>query len=158
MQVDAQHDVANPGLIRPPFVYLFAMLVGLGLDRIWPLPFPAASLAKFLGPVVVLAALALFALAKREFDAAGTSVRGNRPATAIVRSGPFRFTRNPIYVAFSLVQLGIALWASSLWVLAMLLPAIALIQLVVIAREERFLEEKFASEYASYKASVRRWL
>jgi len=101
--------------------------------------------------------MALFVSSAGKFRAAGTAVPANKPTTAIVRTGPYRFSRNPIYLAFSLLQLGIAIWVNSLWLLATLAVALALIH-VVIAREERYLERKFGAEYLAYKASVRRWL
>ena len=72
--------------------------------------------------------------------------------------GPYRFSRNPIYLAFSLFQTGIALGVANAWTLITLLPAISVMSLVVIPREERYLEAHFGEEYASYKARVRRWL
>ena len=87
-----------------------------------------------------------------------TPVRGNQPTTNIVRSGPYRFSRNPIYSAFTLLQLGIATVSASLWVLVAVVPAVAFIGLRVIPREEQYLEAKFGDEYLKYKSSVRRWL
>jgi protein-S-isoprenylcysteine O-methyltransferase Ste14 len=107
---------------------------------------------------MVLAAVALFLAAVRTMRAARTPVPGDRPTTAIVRSGPYRYSRNPIYLAFSLLQLGIAFWAGSLWLLVTLVPAVALMSFVVIPREERYLEARFQAEYLSYKGAVRRWL
>jgi protein-S-isoprenylcysteine O-methyltransferase Ste14 len=75
-----------------------------------------------------------------------------------VRTGPFRYSRNPIYLAFSLLHLGIAIWLNSLWLLATLVVAVALMDFVVIRKEERYLERRFGAEYLDYKASVRRWL
>jgi protein-S-isoprenylcysteine O-methyltransferase Ste14 len=75
-----------------------------------------------------------------------------------VRSGPFRFSRNPIYLAFTLLQLGLAAWVNSLGLLLTLLPALALMMRVVIPREERYLEARFPTEYLAYKRAVRRWL
>jgi protein-S-isoprenylcysteine O-methyltransferase Ste14 len=72
--------------------------------------------------------------------------------------GPYRFSRNPIYLAFSLFQLGIAIWVNSAWLLATLVGAVALIHSVVIPKEEQYLEGKFGEQYLDYKASVRRWL
>ncbi len=92
------------------------------------------------------------------FRAAGTPVPGHRPTTTIVRTGPYRFSRNPIYLSFSLLQLGLALWIDSLWLIVTLLPAVALMAFVVIPREEQYLEARFPLAYPSYKASVRRWL
>lgn len=111
-----------------------------------------------IGVILTIAAIALFVLAARTFRIAGTPIPGNRPTTAIVRTGPYRFSRNPIYLAFSLLQLGLAFWINSLGLLITLIPALALMSLVVIPREERYLEERFPSEYVRYKASVRRWL
>ncbi|MFQ5932526.1 MAG: methyltransferase family protein [Nitrospiraceae bacterium] len=82
---------------------------------------------------------------------------GHQPTTKIVRSGPYRFSRNPIYLAGLILQLGIALWFNSLWVAGSLAVPPALMWLVVIPREERYLEARFPSEYAAYRASVRRW-
>jgi protein-S-isoprenylcysteine O-methyltransferase Ste14 len=148
---------ANAGIVRPPLVVLGAMVIGAVLETIWPTALVPPPLAA-LGVVLVLLAVALFRLSLRQFRAAGTSVRGNVPTTAIVRTGPYRLSRNPIYVSFMLLQLGIALWAGSVWVLAMLLPAAALIACVVVPREERYLASRFGGEYAEYRRSVRRWL
>jgi protein-S-isoprenylcysteine O-methyltransferase Ste14 len=111
-----------------------------------------------LGGVTVLIAVALFLSAVRTLRAAGTPVPGDRPTTTIVRAGPYRYSRNPVYLAFSLLQLGLACWVNSLWLLVSLVPAAALMSLVVIPREERYLERRFPSEYLPYKAAVRRWL
>jgi len=110
------------------------------------------------GAIVTVLAIALFVSAVRTLRAAGTPIPGNRPATTIVRTGPYRVSRNPIYLALSLVQLGLSLWVNSLALLITLIPAVALMWLVVIPREERYLEARFPSEYSPYKASVRRWL
>jgi protein-S-isoprenylcysteine O-methyltransferase Ste14 len=101
------HDVANAGLVRPPFVYLAAILVGSALQIAWPVHFLPSGIAP-LGAVLIAAAAALFVTSLRQFRAAGTPVPGDSPSTAVVESGPYRFSRNPIYVAFPLLQLGIA--------------------------------------------------
>jgi len=150
-------DVANPGAIRPPFVYLGSILLGVLLQLAAPAPFVARAFNGALGASLVVIAIALFVASVGKFRAAGTAVPANKPTTAIVRTGPYRFSRNPIYLAFSLLQLGIAIWVNSLWLLATLAVALALIH-VVIAREERYLERKFGTEYLAYKAAVRRWL
>jgi protein-S-isoprenylcysteine O-methyltransferase Ste14 len=151
-------DVANLGAARPPLLYLGSIALGLALHLYWPAPIVPASVGTPLGAVVTVTAAALFLSAVRTFRAAGTPIPGNRPTTTIVRTGPYRFSRNPIYLAFSLFQLGLALWINSLALLITLVPAVALMKLVVIPREERYLEARFPSEYPPYKASVRRWL
>ena len=83
---------------------------------------------------------------------------GSGTTTAIVRTGPYRFSRNPIYLAFSILQLGVACWVNSAWLIATLLAAVGLMASVVIPREERYLARRFGAEYLDYKRSVRRWL
>ena len=146
-----------PGLLRPPLVFLFAILLGSALHRAWPLHFMTSAL-RIVGPVVILGAVLLFLLSLREFRAAGTSVRGTERTAAIVQTGPYRFSRNPIYVSFALLLLGLSAWLDNLWLLVTLLPAIGFIAFVVIPREERFLERNFHDQYSAYKAAVRRWL
>ncbi len=151
-------DVANLGLLRPPLVYLVALLIGVGLDLVRPARWLPAELGAWVGVPIMIAALALFFSAIRRFKAAGTPVPGNKPATAIVQSGPYRFTRNPIYLAFSLLVLGVACAVNSLWLLGALAVAVSVMSFVVIPREERYLERGFGAEYLDYKAKVRRWL
>jgi len=152
-------DAANLGLVRPPLVYLGSILLGVLLHFAWPLPLVRRPLVGWsTGAGVVLMAAALFIAAVRTFRRAGTPVPGNRPTTTIVRTGPYRFSRNPIYLAFSVLQVGIALWVDSLWILITLVPALALMSFLVIPREERYLEARFPSEYIPYKSSVRRWI
>lgn len=151
-------EVANRGIIRPPWVYLGAITLGLLLHGAWPAGLVSEAVSGPLGGTTVLVAVALFLSAVRTLRAAGTAVPGDRPTTTIVRAGPYRYSRNPIYLAFSLFHLGVACWLNSLWLLVTLVPAVALMSFVVIPREERYLERRFPSEYLPYKAAVRRWL
>lgn len=151
-------EVANQGIVRPPIVYLGAIALGLLLELAWPLRIAPNAIGVPLGAIAVLAGVVLFLYAVRTLRSADTSVPGNRPTTTIVRAGPFRFSRNPIYLSFALVVLGIALLVNSWWLVATLALAVALMAFVVIPREERYLESRFPSEYLPYKASVRRWL
>jgi protein-S-isoprenylcysteine O-methyltransferase Ste14 len=151
-------DVANLGLVRPPLVYMGSIGLGLVLHLLWPARLVPWWIGTPAGAIITVAAVILFVSAVRTFNAAGTPVPGNLPTTTIVGAGPYRFSRNPIYLAFSLLQLGLALWVNSRSLLATLVPAVALMQFVVIPREERYLEARFPSEYLTYKTSVRRWL
>jgi protein-S-isoprenylcysteine O-methyltransferase Ste14 len=155
---NATHDVANLGLIRPPLVYLTSLVIGALVQRAAPLPLLPRTLTVPLGVSLVVVAIALFLYSAAKFRAAGTPVPARKPTTVIVRTGPYRFSRNPIYLAFSLLQLGIAIWVNSLWLLVTLVGAVALIHYVVIPREEQYLERRFGADYLDYKASVRRWL
>jgi protein-S-isoprenylcysteine O-methyltransferase Ste14 len=151
-------DVANRGIVRPPFVYIATIAAGWILGYLWPLRFVSGGVGGVLGSLLILAAVILFFSSGAKFRAAGTPVPGNRPSTSIVRAGPYRFSRNPIYLAFSLLQLGLAVWTGNLWMIATLVIAVGLMAAVVIPREEEYLERKFGAEYLDYKATVRRWL
>jgi protein-S-isoprenylcysteine O-methyltransferase Ste14 len=155
---DAEQEVANLGLVRPPLVFLISLATGVLVQLALPLPFLPRTLAVPLGAALVAVATALFCYSVAKFRAADTPVPARKPTTVIVRTGPYRFSRNPIYLAFSLLQLGIAIGVNSLWLLATLAAAVALIHYVVIPREEQYLERRFGAEYLDYKASVRRWL
>jgi protein-S-isoprenylcysteine O-methyltransferase Ste14 len=146
-----------PGLLRPPVVFLLAILVGIGLNYFRRLPFvpPAFRIA---GAALILCAVLLFVLSLREFRAARTSVRGTERTTTIVRTGPYRLSRNPIYLSFVQLVIGLAISLNDLWLLVTLVPAVAVIAVAVIPREERFLEKNFHDPYLNYKARVRRWL
>ena len=151
-------EAANLGLARPPLVYLTSIALGVILHLVWPVSLVPRGVSPRFGATVVLLAIGLFLFAVRTFRAAGTPVPGNRPTTIIVCSGPYRFSRNPIYLAFSLLQVGIAVWVNSLWLVLTLVAAVAVMSFVVIPKEERYLEARFPSEYLPYKGSVRRWL
>ena len=151
-------EVANLGIVRPPVVYLSTIALGLLLHFMWPAPLVAGSMITLVGATITVLAIAVFTLAVRTMRAAGTPVPGNQPTVTIVRTGPYGFSRNPIYLALSVFQFGLSLWINSVAVLIMLVPAVALMRFVVIPREERYLETRFDSEYLRYKASVRRWL
>src|SRR5262249_27674057 len=155
---DTARDVANLGLVRPPPVYLVSLVTGTVIQLVRPLPFLPGALAVPLGSSLVVVAIALFSYSVAKFRAAGTPVPARKATTVIVRTGPYRFSRNPIYLAFSVFQLGIAIRVNSLWLLATLVGAVALIHYVVVRREEQYLARRFGAEYLDYKASVRRWL
>lgn len=145
-----------PGLLRPPLLFLAAILLGIALNSGWRLPF-LSSTVRLLGPVLIACAVFLFLLSLREFRRAGTSVRGSERTTTIVQTGPYRFSRNPIYLSFILLVVGLSVWLNNLWLLITLVPTVGFIAKIVIPREERFLVNNFREEYSSYKARVRRW-
>lgn len=151
-------DTSNAA-IRPPIAWALAFVLGLALDRLYPMPFVAASIpAAWVGSAIFACGLALGIWAIVTIRKAGTRVETNRPTTAIVASGPYRFTRNPIYVGMFLGHSGLAVGFDTLWLLATLVLFYFVIRYGVIAREEAYLERKFAGVYLDYKSRVRRWL
>jgi len=146
-------------MIRPPIAWAVAVLAGLALNWLMPLPFvPAAMLASWLGAMVFALAVALSVWAITTITRAGSNVPTNRPTTTIVAAGPYRFSRNPIYIAMVLGLIGPAIALDSLWLLLTLVPFALVIRYGVVAREEVYLERKFGDDYRRYRARVRRWL
>jgi protein-S-isoprenylcysteine O-methyltransferase Ste14 len=131
------------------------------LDRWRALPLLPLDLR---GPGLILAwlliaAWALLALsAIGLFRQAGTSLLPHRPAARLVVTGPYRYSRNPMYLALTALYLGVTLLANSIWILLLLPIVLALLQITVIRREERYLESAFGPAYREYRARVRRWL
>jgi protein-S-isoprenylcysteine O-methyltransferase Ste14 len=151
-------DTANV-IFRPPIAWAVAVLAGLALNWLMPLPFvPAAVPTGWLGAMVFALALALFAWSIATITQAGSNVPTNLPTTTIVDTGPYRFTRNPIYLGMVLGLIGLAIALNSLWLLLTLVPFAVVIRYGVIAREEAYLERKFGDVYRRYRARVRRWL
>lgn len=149
----------RPGVIAPPpLLYGGALLTGAGLDWLIPLPLLAPGAGRDPGIALIVLGLAATLWCGLLFHRAGTAVEPYKPSTAIVSSGPYRLSRNPIYVALTAISVGIGLWANSAWMLGLILPTLVLMQIAVIGREEVYLETKFGEEYRAYKAKVRRWI
>jgi protein-S-isoprenylcysteine O-methyltransferase Ste14 len=156
--LNAGTDSSN-AIIHPPIAWALSFFVGLGLDWLYPAPFvPSAVPHVWVGAAVFALAFALAVWAITTFRRAGTRVETHKPTTAIVMSGPYRFTRNPIYLGMFLGQIGLAIGFNSLWILGMLAPFFAVIRWGVVTREEAYLERKFSAVYLDYKSRVRRWL
>jgi protein-S-isoprenylcysteine O-methyltransferase Ste14 len=156
------NNAGTAGVIaRPPLLFLGALLLGFGLDRLLPSEFAVPGGDLFLrtvGGCMILAGLAFFAAGIRNFTRAATPVPTNEPARALVTSGVHGWTRNPIYLGMFLVYSGIGVAAQSTWVLFLALPLAVLIRYGVVAREETYLERRFGDAYIDYKRRVRRWL
>ena len=148
----------HPFVPPPPIVYAGFFLVGLGLDYLWPAPLLSAPVQYVVGVVLVAASLALFGLTLREFAKAGTSVDHRKPTTTIITTGPFARSRNPVYVSMTMCFVGAAIAVDGPLVLAMAVPAVAVIHRVVIRREEAYMAQKFGADYERYTATVRRWI
>ena len=146
-------------IIRPPLAWGLAIIAGLTLNWLVPLPFLPADLpAGWLGAMVFVLAVALFAWAIVTITRAGSKVPTNRPTTTIVEAGPYRFTRNPIYLGMFLGLIGLAIAFDNLWLLILLVTFALVIRYGVVGREEAYLERKFGNVYRGYRSRVRRWL
>lgn len=145
----------------PPVAFLVGLAAGFLAQYFFPLslvPAADALYLKLLGVLLIVVGIALAASAIRTFRRAGTTVRPDRASKALVTSGPFRFTRNPMYLSLSVVYMAVSFITDALWPLLFLIPAVAVIHYFVIPREERHLRSRFGAEYEAYVGSVRRWL
>jgi protein-S-isoprenylcysteine O-methyltransferase Ste14 len=153
----AQPDHA--GVIGPPpLLYGAALVIGAALEWLWPTTIGLGRLPLWLGLVLVLAGFAIALAGALALRRGGTNIPPHRPTTRIVTDGPYRYSRNPLYLALTLIYAGVGLIADDLWILVMLLPLLLVVHWGVIRREERYLEGKFGETYRQYKESVRRWL
>jgi len=156
--MDETADTAHV-LVRPPLAWALAVAAGLALDWLAPLAvLPSNRSAGWVGAVVFVLALGLAVWAIATVTRAGSNVPTNRPTTGIVESGPYRFTRNPIYLGMFLGLVGLAVAFDNLWLLLALVPFALVIRYGVVAREEAYLERKFGDVYRGYRSRVRRWL
>src|SRR5437762_4119205 len=143
-------------IIRPPLAWGLAVIAGLALNWLVPLPFLPADLpVGWLGAMVFVLALALVAWAIITITRAGSNVPTNLPTTTIVESGPYRFTRNPIYLGMFLGLIGLAIAFDNLWLLMMLAPFALVIRYGVFAREEAYLAREFGDVYRGYRSRAR---
>jgi protein-S-isoprenylcysteine O-methyltransferase Ste14 len=151
-------DNANV-IVPPPVLYLAAVIALVVLRWLWPAPiFAAATFALYAGVALIVAALGLGLWAVITLRRAGTNVDPRKTSTAMVSAGPFGFTRNPIYVGFTLLFLGITIALNCWWGLALLVPTLVVMHVGVIRREEYYLERKFAADYLRYKNNVSRYV
>jgi protein-S-isoprenylcysteine O-methyltransferase Ste14 len=144
--------------VPPPFLYVVPLGIGILIHRLYPVALLPREIAVVLGVLLVALGLAFIASAMILFFRARTSPIPIQPTTTIVATGPYRFTRNPMYLGMALLYLGVTLWVDTLWPLLFLPLVLFMVQRFVIAREERYLETKFGEGYRGYKARVRRWL
>ncbi len=149
----------NAGVVAPPpLIYAGPLLLGLLLDRKFKVPFLPRRLARFLGWPLLGGGVLLMGWFVRTMRRADTPIDPREPVSNLVTTGLFQYTRNPAYLAMTMIYTGLASLANALFCM-LLLPAVLLVmQRGVIEREESYLEDRFGEEYLRYKARVRRWI
>jgi protein-S-isoprenylcysteine O-methyltransferase Ste14 len=152
-------DVAGV-IALPPLIFLAFLVAATVLEAVVPLSLLAGhALARYLaGAALAVCGLVLIAMGTSRFVAAGTNVPPNLPTTALVVDGIYGRTRNPLYLGTTLIYLGLSVAAGSVWAIVLVVPLLWVINVGVIAREERYLERKFGDTYRAYKGRVRRWV
>jgi protein-S-isoprenylcysteine O-methyltransferase Ste14 len=142
----------------PPLIYLAGLIIGLLASEWLPdVPVPVA-ISRALGGLLLGLGIVLAFSALYAFRRVSTAIRPDRPATTLANFGPYRFTRNPMYLSLAIVYAGVAILRQSLWAVLILPFVLLVIRYKVIGREEPYLERHFGEAYVNYKARVRRWI
>ena len=157
-QPDRAPDHADVA-IHPPILWVLLVLGGIGVNYLFPIELlPPSMPNEWLGAAIWLVGFGIALVAIWQFRQARTDVQVHTPTSAIVQSGLYRWSRNPIYLGGHIGLVGVAVGFDSLWVLLGLVPFYLIIRYGVIAPEEAYLERKFGAIYLNYKKNVRRWL
>jgi protein-S-isoprenylcysteine O-methyltransferase Ste14 len=146
------------GFTSVALVFLGGLVGGAAASLMIPLLIWPGVWVRLIGLVPLVGGIWLFSSARAAFRRRRTALMPWTPSTNLVQDGPYRFSRNPIYLAFASMYLGAALIFDSICILIMLVIAVVLFDRMQIPREERYLQEKFGEEFARYRAKVRRWV
>lgn len=144
--------------IFPPAIVAVSVLLGVGLRYLVPLGLLPQPIGRCIGGALILVWLVVAGAAVGVFRGAGTTPNPTGEVTAFVTRGPYRFTRNPMYLGLILLQVGVACILGNAWVLLLAPLSFVLLDRVVIPGEERYLAAKYGAAYDDYRRSVRRWL
>ena len=145
-------------VVRPPYLYGAGLIAVLLLRWFWPMPIVGHGGPLWAALAVSIVGVAIVLPGRHALLAGGTNVDPALPTTAIVTTGPYRFSRNPLYVGLTLLYLGLASAFNTWWGAILLVPILAVMHRGVVRREERYLEQKFGEPYRQYCSRVRRYL
>jgi len=149
----------NPGVIAfPPLIWLVNAVISVLVHLFVHIPIMRYGICLVCGIVFIILAPTLTLSAFRTMKSAGTNVHPSEPALTIVRGGPFRFTRNPLYLALCLLQIALGFFLNDWITLLFVVPLTVIFHYGVVLREERYLTAKFGESYLQYKREVRRWI
>jgi len=160
---DESPDNESPGVIFPPPLILLTFLAaGSLLQFIFPLsllaPFSVGSLQFYGGLAIMLSGIGLAIWGVRTFSKAGTNVATHQAALLVVVGGPYKFTRNPMYMGMQILLVGVGIMFSSEWFLLLWPVFFIILRFGVVAREERYMKDKFGEQYVALLNNTRRWI
>lgn len=144
--------------VPPPLLLLLSILIGVGLQFIYPVHLIRPIIRFVLGASMIGMGLGVILYCARLFKKTETAIEPWKKTSHIIASGPYKWSRNPIYLSFVVIGLGFAFALDNLWIAVMQVPLVAIITVVVIRKEERYLQQKFGISYQAYKSEVRRWV
>lgn len=159
MPMNTDNDQKGPAVkFPPPLVFLGFLFASYGLHILIPIELGMPSWGGFIGSALVSVSMLALLFLLISYLRAKTSIEPWKPTSHIITTGLYAYSRNPIYLAFCLINIGVGCFLNSLWVLLSFLPSALLVYHIAICREEAYLEAKFGEEYLRYKHKVRRWL
>ena len=158
-KASADEPLDNPRVIAfPPLIWLVNAVISVLVHLFIRVPIMRYGMSLVCGIIFIILAPTLALSAFKTMKAAGTNILPSKPALTIVRSGPFRFTRNPVYLSFCLLQVALGFFLNNWITLLFVVPLALMFHYGVVLREERYLTAKFGEPYLQYKREVRRWI
>ena len=149
----------NPKVkLAPPLVYLGLGLIGVGIEYVIPLSIGIDSPANYLGVGVIIVSIVGLGLMAKLFKRYETEIEPWKTTSKIITTGPYKYSRNPVYIFACGVPIGLGIAFNTYWALFAFIPALIIVYYTAVKKEEKYLETKFGQEYLDYKAKVRRWL
>lgn len=142
----------------PPGLPILGLLLSWGLGRIWPIAISWPAWSRWLGLTIFVLSFGLATWGIRTFRRHDTVVKPTGDVTQVVTSGPFKYTRNPMYLSLIVIYLGGMLFFRLPWAVVLLVPVFLALHFGIILPEEKYLESKFGEDFVTYKRQVRRWL
>ena len=144
----------------PPLVFLAGILLGVACEYVVvPAPVPVSrAISAVSGLFILIAGVGVIASARILFQRTGQNPVPWKPSPSLILKGPYRFTRNPMYLGVTLFEVGLGLMVNNLWISLFAVPALVTVHFVAVLPEERYLSEKFGESYKAYLTRVRRYL
>jgi len=154
-----ENTTQNTGLkLPPPIIYAAALFLGLVLNYFFPITFLPDVWGWGIGIANLVVAGAIIPFVIIRYKKVKTPFDVRKPASTLVTDGPNHYSRNPGYLALTLLYLGIGFILNNIWILSFVVPVVLIMDLWIIRSEERHLEAVFGEQYLRYKSAVRRWV
>jgi protein-S-isoprenylcysteine O-methyltransferase Ste14 len=154
-----EHERGARVRVPPPLAFVLAVLAGMALASAMPNPTPVRRpFGLVIGYGLAAIGLGLMGSAIVLFRRSGQDPIPWKPTPSLLFRGPYRFTRNPMYVGMTLLTAGLGVWLDNLWIVLLALPALAIVHFTAVLPEETYLSEKFGEPYRAYMAAVRRYI
>lgn len=144
--------------ISPPLIYVFWMVVGGIIQKYYPIDMGIPFDYQYIGLGIFLAEIGFIIYSFKIFKRAKTNIKPWEPTERLITTGVFQYSRNPLYLMFNLMPIGLGIFFDNFWLLISLFPSAYFLYHIAIKKEEAYLEVTFGEEYLEYKKKVRRWI